>query len=239
MAKKKPLKASIVIPALNEEKVLRECIESWNAQDCAFEFEVIIADGGSKDATRRIARSMGARVVMERTRTIAAGRQKGALAAKGELIAFSDADAVLPPNWLRELLVPFKDGRVTGTLGSFALFDGNHFEDFLCATLVPSYLWFSNVIKCPSGAGSCMACRASAFKESGGFNVKLVTAEDVDLQKKMQKLGRVVFTPKAKARVSARRIRKWGYWKFFSFHARNWFEAHFLGRAESHYERVR
>lgn len=238
MRRKNP-KASVVIPALNEEKVIRACIESLNVQDYPHSFEVIIADGGSKDATRRIARSLGVRVVVERTRTIAAGRQKGALAAKGGLIAFSDADAVIPPNWLRELLAPFKDERVTGAFGSFSLFDGNLFDDFLCATFVPAYLWLSNAFGYPSGAGSCMACRASAFKESGGFNVKLVTAEDVDLQKKMRKLGRVAFVPKAKARVSARRIRKWGYLKFFAFHARNWFEAHFLGRAESHYERVR
>jgi len=235
--KQPSVRVSVVVPTLNEEANVAGCIDSLKRQSLK-PLEIIIADGGSTDATRSIAKKRGAVVVVEKTRTIAAGRQRGSRAAKGEIIAYTDADAVLPENWLEELAKPFCDARVSCVFGSLRLSDATLLERLLSRVLAIAFA-ASAFVGSPSGAGSCMAVRASAFRKSGGFDTRLVTAEDVDLQKKLKKFGRVVYAPAAVASVSPRRVRKWGYPKFILFHLRNWFKASFLGTPECNYEPVR
>jgi len=228
---------SVIIPALNEAKGIAGCINSFKRQSLK-PLEIIVADGGSRDETRAIARRLGCRVVVERKRTIAAGRQKGAEAAKGEVLAFTDADAFLPKDWLKELVEPFKDEKTACVFGSLRLQGGGALDGFASGLLGVGF-WLSALIGRPSGAGSCMAVSACAFRKAGGFDKRLVTAEDIDLEKRLQRFGRVVYAPAAVAFVSARRIRKWGYPRFIAFHLNNWFRAHFLGRSSKAYERVR
>ena len=92
---------SVIVPALNEGSVIRRCLASLQQQrlpsDC---FEVIVVDNGSTDRTREIARSFGgslAVTVLERSGVrIAALRNLGAATARGEFLAFLDADCVAP-----------------------------------------------------------------------------------------------------------------------------------------------
>ncbi|MFA4946574.1 MAG: glycosyltransferase [Candidatus Micrarchaeia archaeon] len=231
------MRISVVVPALNEEKRIAACIDSLKRQSLK-PFEIVVADGGSKDATRAIARKKGCRVVVEHERTIAAGRQCGCLAARGDILAFTDADAVLDRSWLKELCAPLRDPGVVCVFGSLELLDATWLEAFL-SNVLKLVFGFTALISKPTGAGNCMACRADAFRKSGGFNVDLVTAEDIDLQKKLARYGRIVYAPKAVARVSPRRVRKWGYLRFTLFHAGNWVNAHFFGRAATTYEKVR
>lgn len=231
--------ASVIVPTLNEEKTISACLASLRDQDFRGSFEVIVSDGHSTDKTVSIARKLVGKVVFEDKHIIAAGRQAGAKAARGRVLAFTDADAFLPRNWLSELLKPFGNGEVASVHGNVLLSDASFAENALCKAFFQPYFWVSNALGFPSGAGSNFAVSREAFKKVGGFDVSLVTGEDIDLQKRVRSVGKTVFTPRAMAFVSARRVRKWGYPRFLAFHSRNWFRIHLLGSPKEEYERVR
>ena len=93
---------SLVIPAWNEAELLPRLLDSVDAARGRFEggsdrVEVIVADNGSTDRTAEISRSRGCVVAPVEKRCIAAARNGGAAVARGELLAFSDADLRLHP----------------------------------------------------------------------------------------------------------------------------------------------
>lgn len=92
-------KLSIVIPAYNEESVLRAALESIASQTVPVD-EVIVVDNHSQDQTDAIARSYPfVKLLQESRRGIAPARDKGFNEAKGQLIGRIDADTILPPDW--------------------------------------------------------------------------------------------------------------------------------------------
>ncbi len=230
---------SIVIPALNEEKFIGRTLAALKKQDFAGSFEIIVADGNSEDATVKIARRHADKVVIEKTRTIAAGRQSGCAVARGRIIAFTDADSMPEKNWLSELMKPFEDESVAATFGTLVFEGATPSELWACRHLFTFYLKSFNSLGCSTGTGSNMAVRRSAFEKTGGFNVGLTTAEDIDLLNRMKRFGQVVFNEKALVSVSPRRIRKWGWVKFFFYHAGNFIHVHLYKRGFGHYEPVR
>jgi glycosyltransferase involved in cell wall biosynthesis len=113
----KPL-LSIVIPTLNSEKTLEACLSSILSQDVARKsYEIIIADAGSSDATRAIARRLGVDKIVENPlKTGEAGKTAGIKAASGEIIALVDSDNILSaPSWISQMLAPFIDPEIIAT----------------------------------------------------------------------------------------------------------------------------
>ncbi|MFA6048967.1 MAG: glycosyltransferase [Candidatus Micrarchaeia archaeon] len=230
---------SVVIPALNEEKYIARCLKAVRAQKFNGTFEIIVSDGMSSDKTPQIAKKYADKVVFEKTRTIAAGRQRGIAAARGKIIAFTDADAEPHPGWLAELCAPFSDPCVVCTYGMLLLYDGTDFENALCKYVFPPYFKVLQFLNLPAGAGSNIAIRASALERIGGFNRKLAAGEDIELEKRLTSLGRLVFVENAVAEVSSRRIRKWGFPRFMAYHTLNTLRVHFSGTSDPKYEPVR
>ena len=112
---------SIVVPAHNEEPVLRETLEALARQDYRGTFEVIVVDDRSDDATAQIVRdvsSMDARfhlVQVESSEPDIAAPKKRALArgfdmAKHEILASTDADCRPPVGWISALASRFAPG---------------------------------------------------------------------------------------------------------------------------------
>ncbi|WP_255168602.1 glycosyltransferase [Natrononativus amylolyticus] len=95
---------SFVVPAADEEAYLRGTLASIVALDTAYEYELIVVDGDSSDATPAIAREYDAMVCSQREGGIGAGRHLGAEAARGEWLAFVDADTVLRAAYLTRML---------------------------------------------------------------------------------------------------------------------------------------
>ncbi len=85
---------SFIIPALNEEDLIAECINSIKRQKKVVG-EIIMVDNGSKDKTAEIAKKLGCKVVKEEKRGVSHARNKGAKLAKGDILCFIDADGVL------------------------------------------------------------------------------------------------------------------------------------------------
>ncbi len=91
---------SIVIPTYNEERFLPRLLGSIEKQEFK-DYEVIVADNHSRDATVEIALSHRARVVEDSLPAVA--RNRGAKVARGEYLLFLDADTVVPEGFLKKL----------------------------------------------------------------------------------------------------------------------------------------
>ncbi|MDP2941080.1 MAG: glycosyltransferase family 2 protein [Candidatus Omnitrophota bacterium] len=109
---------SIITPTLNSAATLGECLESIAFQDYPGEkLEIIIAEGGSADATPEIIGRFSAelkiKLVPNLLKTGESGKAEGLKVARGEIIALIDSDNILPDkSWLRRMAAPFADARI-------------------------------------------------------------------------------------------------------------------------------
>ncbi len=99
---------SVLIPTLNASKVLENCLKSINTQNYPKEkIEIVVADGGSTDATLEIARKYEAKIVENKLKTGEAGKACALKASTGEFVALIDSDNILPTeNWFNEMVDP-------------------------------------------------------------------------------------------------------------------------------------
>ncbi len=235
----KEIDASVVIPTLNEEKRIVDCLRAIRAQKFEGNFEIIVSDGSSEDNTVEIAKRYADKVVIEKMRSIAAERQRGAQEARGKIIAFTDADSLVDKNWLQEIYNCFKDKNVAGAYGPVFFHDGNAIEQSIVRIVLPLYLRVMAALGMHSPIGSNLAIRKTVFEKGCCFNIELKTSEDLDLGKKIKKTGKFVYASKAIVLVSSRRVKKWGYLKYVLFHVSNAFKFYFTGKAHEKYEDVR
>src|SRR6266700_1060612 len=118
------MKFSVVIPAYNEEQYLPRLLKSIEVARANYsggrdEIEVIVADNDSSDATAEVARAHGARVVHVPKRRIAAARNGGARASRGEILCFIDADSAIHPQTFDAIDRVMQSGRyVWGVTGA-------------------------------------------------------------------------------------------------------------------------
>jgi len=230
---------SIVVPTYNEEKYIHRALEGLFSQKTDFDYEVIVSDGNSTDSTVKIAREMGARVVFEPKRTIAAGRQAGFMEAHGKIIVSSSADVHVKSDWLARLVAPILKGNYIASAGPVIPKDGNLLEHaFAKGLLTPAARGLSK-LGIPYVVADNMAIRADIFRKIGGFDTDMVTAEDTYLVKKARKYGKFKFVKDAPVYISMRRVREWGYPKYLLYHGSNFFKYHFTGKSHSGYEPIR
>lgn len=104
----KTLKVSVVVVCFNEENNIKHCLDSILKQGYS-NYEIVIVDGDSTDGTVRIVSEYQAyyknvKIIINPKRTIASNRNVGVKHAKGMLVAFTDADCIVPTNWLSILV---------------------------------------------------------------------------------------------------------------------------------------
>jgi glycosyltransferase involved in cell wall biosynthesis len=110
---------SVIITCFNEENNIRECLNTLVCQTYPDDkFEIIVADGGSKDGTQCIVKELvqtfqNINLVIEPKKGTAAGRNAGIKAAKFDYIAFIDADCEAPQNWLETLVEQYQNIQLT------------------------------------------------------------------------------------------------------------------------------
>jgi len=95
------MKVSVVIPTLNEEESIGETIDQISRTD---DMEIMIVDGLSRDRTREIASSRGARVVEEPRKGYGRAYKTGFKEAKGDIIVTMDGDTTYPAELVSELV---------------------------------------------------------------------------------------------------------------------------------------
>ena len=165
---------SFIVPAHNEEAYLGKTLSAIHAAAGAVgeAYEVIVVDDASTDATAEVAREHGATVVPVQHRQIAATRNSGARAAKGERLLFVDADTTVDSRIVAAALRAMNRGAAGG--GATAKFND----------AVPLYgplllLWINIFMRIAGMTGGAfMFCTRRAFEATGGFDERLFGAED-------------------------------------------------------------
>lgn len=203
---------SIIIPTLNEEKYVESTLKALKNQDYRGKYEIIIADGMSKDNTVKIARKYGVKVILVKKRGIATERNAGANFASGDILLFLDSDVTLLPNALTDLLKAFKRNKVV-VVGCTILPLSEKLTDYIIYWFFTQFAKITIKIKIPQMGGLLFCIRKDVFKKIGGFDEELTAIEDYDLSKKIPKYGKIIFINKPLALVSTRRVKKWGFLK--------------------------
>ncbi|MFM1921387.1 MAG: hypothetical protein RLZZ303_3021 [Candidatus Hydrogenedentota bacterium] len=108
---------SVIVPSYNAERTLAECIEALLHQDYP-DLEIIIVDDGSTDRTAEIAHGYeGITYIRQDNAGPAAARNRGAAAAKGEWLAFTDSDCIAEPDWISALMAKVRANEGKGVVG--------------------------------------------------------------------------------------------------------------------------
>jgi glycosyltransferase involved in cell wall biosynthesis len=199
------MKLSIVIPALNEERYLPALLESIRSQSFT-DFEIIVADAGSKDSTRSIAESFGARIVDGGLP--GAGRNAGARAAQGEYLFFFDSDVVLPQGFL-ELAVEELDERFIDLATCEIRPISPHTLDVLVHKFINASVRLSLKVD-PKAMGFAIFVTRRLFNRAGGFDETIRMGEDAEFVKRAGKIRSLHWLNSVYLAVSVRRFEKEG-----------------------------
>lgn len=201
---------SIIIPTLNEAEGVDALLLHLDAA-CGSDLikEVIIADGGSKDATCDIAAGTETKnfpvVIISAKKGRASQMNRGAQTAKGDILYFLHADSFPPENFDAHILKAIEENHLAGC---FRLrFDESHI-------LLRISQWFTrfNFQLCRGGDQS-LFIRKEVFESLGGFNEAYTIYEDGDLHGRIytRRIPFKVMTPPIT--TSGRRYRKNGFWR--------------------------
>jgi hypothetical protein len=178
---------SFVIPVRNDARRLERCLASITKCDYPrVRIEIIVVDNGSSDESGSVARAAGARVLVAPGESVAALRNIGARQARGETLAFVDADHEIDPGWIRAATVTLLDPSV-GIVGALyhAPADGTWVQRMYDALRARpagrrEVEWL--------GSGN-MAVRRTVFERLDGFDSSLETCEDVDFTQRVRAGG--------------------------------------------------
>ena len=173
---------SIIVPTLNEAAMMLDLAAALGR--LRGEFEVIICDGGSSDATAEIARQCGLRVI---TAPRGRGRQMnaGAKLAEGETLLFLHADTRLPENAMAFIAGALADEEVCG--GNFSLIFAGGTREARLMTGVYPFLRLGGMVY----GDSAIFVRRGVFESLNGYRDYPIF-EDCDLYRRMRRAGRVV-----------------------------------------------
>lgn len=198
---------SIVIPVKNEEKMLPKLLDTVKAQTFT-DYEVIVADAHSTDNTRAVAESYGARVV--EGGMPGPGRNRGAIAAQGEVIAFLDADVQLPSSKFMEECLAEMDRKNLDVATCKVKPLSRKPIDRALHEAYNAYAIATEKIR-PHAPGFCILVRRHAHEGVKGFDEEVVFAEDHDYVQRAQKEGyRFGLLRSHPVAVSVRRLEKDG-----------------------------
>jgi len=215
-------KLSFVIPAYNEEKYIGKCLESvlGEIKKTNFDVEVIVVNNASQDKTREVAQSFqGVIVVDEFNKGLVRARQAGYAASTGDIIANVDSDATLPDGWIEKVFAEFgKDPNLVALSGPYIYPEMSKFMNLLVRIWygVGYLIHLFNHYFLHTGAmlqGGNFIVRRSAMKKIGGFDTSIeFYGEDTDVARRIQQVGRVLFTFDLPMYTSSRRFEGDGFW---------------------------
>jgi glycosyltransferase involved in cell wall biosynthesis len=207
------MKISLIIPAYNEEKYIFDCLTSIEIYGQGL-FEVIVIDNASTDKTAEIVKQFSKiRLVYEPKTGLPYARNRGLKEAKGEIVAFIDADSRIYDGWYQKISREFKIHKyIVSFSGPYIYYDVSIFKKLLVwmywlCLAGPSYFILGYLIEIGN-----FAAKKSALLEIGGFNNKVpFYGDDTDIAKKLQKIGKVKFSQRFYLYSSARRLKKEGF----------------------------
>ncbi len=198
---------SVIATVKNEAQTVHGLLDSLAAQTRPPD-EVIIVDGGSTDGTVEVLEEYAAggdlplKVLVRPGTNISQGRNAAIAEATGEIIASTDAGVRLSPDWLEELVSPFREG-VHVVSGFFLPDPQTVFETALGATVLPVLADVNPEKFLPSSRS--VAFRKATWERVGGYPEWLDYCEDLVFDFKLRELGPFAFAPQALAHFRPRK----------------------------------
>jgi len=225
-------KVTVVIPVLNEENLLPDTLQSLRAQTFK-DYELVVVDNGSADNTAQIAQHYGCCVVNEERKGVCFARQRGFEEARGEIIASTDADTVVPANWLELIVRSFENKPDQVAIYGDVLFrERKGLGQWFAEAFFSYFLRLNHLLGRPHFCGSNFAVRREVFHSTGGFKNGdrfYAISEDVQLSLKLKTKGYVHFHNGLAVHTSSRRFRRGGL-RYICRHTKNYFSVVWLGK---------
>jgi glycosyltransferase involved in cell wall biosynthesis len=179
---------SIIVPAHNEEQYLSQCLTSLLNQNYPpNRYEIILVNNNSTDRTQEIAKSFGVTVIEQNHGPVGAVRNAGAKQAKGNILAFIDADCVAPRNWLSTGFESISKDEATYGGGYNLRSDPFWIEK----------AWLLDNKNAPKDLiGGSIIIEKSKFFEVGGFDESITSGEDTKLSASLRDIGiKIIMKP--------------------------------------------
>ena len=211
---------SLVIPAYNEERYLPRLLDSVDVAARRYargaaSIEVIVADNASTDRTAELALARGCRVVPEAKRSIAATRNAGLAAARGEIVGVVDADMRIHPGTFDAVEQALASDRIVGGATGITLERWSLGLRVTYVALVVPFVWLTGF---DTGV---VFCRRRDFEATGGYDERLRVAEDIRFLIALRQVGRsqgmrLSRLRRVKAVASTRKFDEHGDWHYLT-----------------------
>lgn len=192
---------SVIVPFFNAEKTLTSCINALLRLE-GRDFEVLLIDNNSTDGSATVARTVAEQhperfyYCTETRQGPVFARNHGAALARGEILAFIDADCLVQPAWLSEMVRAFEDPRIGAVAGKIGSHDAATVFDKFHALFTfrgPRNAQTFNRFALTNGGfpTANLAVRKEIFQRIGGFDpaLNLLAGEDYDLCARIYREG--------------------------------------------------
>jgi glycosyltransferase involved in cell wall biosynthesis len=201
---------SVVVPTYNEEASIGACLSSLADQTVPrARYEVIVVDGNSADRTREIAAGNADLVMIQTSKKVGGARNDGVIRSRGTIVATTDADCVIPADWIERIENDFAtlhpvqiyglvDSKEPGVKHRISLAMANSFSRVGYLTRTIYYTLGCNT-----------AFSKEAFIKAGMYRT-IDAGDDLEIARRMCALGRVVLDPRLRVKFSMRRYDQFG-----------------------------
>ncbi|KDE54712.1 glycosyltransferase family 2 protein [Methanoculleus sp. MH98A] len=210
---------SVVVPTYNEEQNIERCLASLADQTVPREtYEIIVVDGDSKDRTRELAEPLADQVFIQTSKRVGGARNDGAMAAKGDIIATTDADCILPRDWVERIGRDFAERDIVQLYGTVYPIEDSFRNrlSLLGANTFSRLGYYTRTIYFTLGCNT--AFDREAFVRAGMYRC-IDAGDDLEIAQRMRKLGKVHLDPRLKVGFSMRRYQQFGtlksLWEWF------------------------
>ncbi len=204
------MRISVIVPTYQEAAGIETFLRQFDRQTLPRDdFEIIVVDGGSRDGTAELAAKVADRVILQSTPGVGGARNDGVRIAQADLVATTDADCRVPPDWLERIVTVFQRPDVVAVCGPDGPFDGGLKARFVYF-FVRGIIRFAALAGIYGTGGTNSAFRKEAFLAVGGFR-SLAHSDDIDIGVRIRSRGRIVFDPDLYVELSVRRLERDGY----------------------------
>jgi glycosyltransferase involved in cell wall biosynthesis len=205
----------VAIPALNELYSIPKTIESIKNQVTDFDYEIVVADNGSTDGTREYLSNLdGVKLVKADKKGISIARNAAARAASASYIIQTDADVVVPEDWIQRMGEKMINDGQDIVAGSVAFDSDNRLHRWITSTIYGMGLRIYNgvqgILPIDLGrihSGANLGFSKKIFDDVGGYDEDQKWFESGDFTSEAQKLGaKIKFVPGTPVTTSNRRF---------------------------------
>ncbi|HLB69694.1 MAG: glycosyltransferase [Candidatus Methanoperedens sp.] len=204
---------SVIIPAYNEEASITACLQSLCNQTLPRdEYEIIVVDGNSKDSTRELAGEYADEVFIQASKKVGGARNDGILRARGEIVATTDADCIIPPEWLEVIKNDFATYDIAQLYGIvYPIEKGiKNWLSLAGANNFSRLGYYTHTLYYTLGCNT--AFDRETFIRVGMYRC-IDAGDDLEIARRIRKVGRVKFDSRMRVGFSMRRYRQFGTMK--------------------------